>query len=270
MDDPPTAALKSCFMGEPRKHCTKCKSRHYCSKKCQLVDWHERGHKAQCKRLAAEFQDRLLDSLMPLKTKEEPAIFADVAPVLNTKAEAPGTIVDDAPDRVLDSRVAWTFAIFFRIYAAWATLLWRVFPEKLDLKNDEPIIVADVAPAAGLKVAGRLSAVRTDKAAAAETTAWYRRAAEQGDADMQFNLGNMFADGEGVAQSDAQAARWWRLAAAQGHAEALYNFGACHDAGKGVPQDLHEALRLYKRAAAKGQPPSAARAVFELTAQLFP
>ena len=84
------AAPKPCCVcdGPGGKHCTKCKSRHYCSKKCQLVDWHEGGHKAQCRQLAADFQDRLLDELMPakLKVKEEPAIVADVAPAAGSKA----------------------------------------------------------------------------------------------------------------------------------------------------------------------------------------
>ncbi|KAJ1455828.1 hypothetical protein M885DRAFT_564853 [Pelagophyceae sp. CCMP2097] len=53
------------------RHCTKCKSRHYCSKACQLE---------QCKQLAADFQDRMLDELMSAKlnVKEEPAVVADV------------------------------------------------------------------------------------------------------------------------------------------------------------------------------------------------
>jgi hypothetical protein len=99
------------------------------------------------------------------KPKEEPAIVEDVLLADGSKARLPAvqaakTAETGAPDRVLDSRVAWTFAILKRICAAWAAL-WRVFLEKLDLKNEEPPIVADVAPAAGFKAAARLSAVRT-------------------------------------------------------------------------------------------------------------
>ncbi|KAJ1451299.1 hypothetical protein M885DRAFT_468543 [Pelagophyceae sp. CCMP2097] len=79
MGDPPAAPKPCCVCDEPGcKHCTKCKSRHYCSKKCQLVDWNKGGHKAQCRQMATEFSDRLLDKLMPLKIKEVPAIFEDV------------------------------------------------------------------------------------------------------------------------------------------------------------------------------------------------
>ena len=52
---------------------------------------------------------------------------------------------------------------------------------------------------------------------------WYRRGAEQGDADAQFNLGVMYAEGEGVARDDAEARRWYRKAAEQGHADAQHN-----------------------------------------------
>jgi hypothetical protein len=69
MDDaPPTGVRKPCTIcNEQGKHCTVCKSGHYCSKACQLVYWYERGHKEACKQLAADFQDRLLDALFPEK-----------------------------------------------------------------------------------------------------------------------------------------------------------------------------------------------------------
>ena len=41
---------------------------------------------------------------------------------------------------------------------------------------------------------------------AAEAVAWYRRAAEQGDARAQYNLGGMYRKGRGVPQ-DAAAGR---------------------------------------------------------------
>ncbi|KAJ1457387.1 hypothetical protein M885DRAFT_515522 [Pelagophyceae sp. CCMP2097] len=63
MDDRPSVAARKpcCVCAAPSgQHCTKCKSWHYCSKACQLLDWYERGHKVQCRQLAAKFQDRLL------------------------------------------------------------------------------------------------------------------------------------------------------------------------------------------------------------------
>jgi TPR repeat protein len=42
-------------------------------------------------------------------------------------------------------------------------------------------------------------------------------AAEQGLARAQFNLGVMYANGQGVAQNDDEAGKWLRKAAEQGH-----------------------------------------------------
>jgi TPR repeat protein len=43
---------------------------------------------------------------------------------------------------------------------------------------------------------------------------WYRKAAEQGVANAQNNLGLMYAEGKGVAQDSAAALSWFRKAAA--------------------------------------------------------
>ena len=44
---------------------------------------------------------------------------------------------------------------------------------------------------------------------------WYRKGADQGFADAQYNLGIMYAKGEGVPQDYVQAHKWWNLAAAR-------------------------------------------------------
>ncbi|MDA1310441.1 MAG: hypothetical protein O2985_12665, partial [Proteobacteria bacterium] len=47
---------------------------------------------------------------------------------------------------------------------------------------------------------------------------WYRKAAEQGDASAQNNLGIMYRNGKGVPQDNVLAHMWWSLAtAAQGN-----------------------------------------------------
>ena len=52
------------------------------------------------------------------------------------------------------------------------------------------------------------------------------KAAEQGDADAQFNLGLCYSKGEGVAQDKAAAAKWLRKAAEQGHQAAKEKLAA--------------------------------------------
>ena len=57
----------------------------------------------------------------------------------------------------------------------------------------------------------------------AEAVKWYRLAAEQGNVDAQYNLGDMYARGDGVPEDDAAAVKWLRLAAEQGHADAEFS-----------------------------------------------
>jgi TPR repeat protein len=61
--------------------------------------------------------------------------------------------------------------------------------------------------------------VKDDKQAAA----WYRKAAEQGHIDAQYNLGLMYSTGEGVAQDYKLAYVWSAVAAANGDALAANN-----------------------------------------------
>ncbi|MBQ9771958.1 MAG: sel1 repeat family protein, partial [Lentisphaeria bacterium] len=49
---------------------------------------------------------------------------------------------------------------------------------------------------------------------------WYRKAAEQGNALAQYNLGVCYENGEGVQKDLVQAVFWFRKAADQGYAQA--------------------------------------------------
>jgi hypothetical protein len=80
----------------------------------------------------------------------------------------------------------------------------------------------------------------------------YRKAAEQGDATAQGNLGIMYQTGRGVPQDDGQAVVWHRKAAEQGNAIAQTNLGAMYAMGRGVPQDYKEALSWSTKAAEAG------------------
>ena len=63
-----------------------------------------------------------------------------------------------------------------------------------------------------------------------------RLAAEQGNANAQFNLGLMYANGEGVPEDDAEAVRWYRLAAEQGNANAQSISGSCTTTARACPR----------------------------------
>ena len=80
----------------------------------------------------------------------------------------------------------------------------------------------------------------------------YRKAAEQGNADAQYNLGLCYASGQGVTQDYTEAVKWYRQAAEQGNTYAQNNLGACYYYGEGVPQDYTEAVKWYRQAAEQG------------------
>ncbi len=81
---------------------------------------------------------------------------------------------------------------------------------------------------------------------------WFRLAAEQGHADAQYDLGLMYANGEGVVEDDTEGAHWLRMAAGQGHAEAQYRLGRMFEEGEGVARDPEEAVRWYRLAGEQG------------------
>ncbi len=54
----------------------------------------------------------------------------------------------------------------------------------------------------------------------AQAVQWYRKAAEQGFARAQFNLGVMYRKGQGVTKNDVRAYVWFSAAAAQGNSTA--------------------------------------------------
>ena len=53
-----------------------------------------------------------------------------------------------------------------------------------------------------------------------EAVKWYRKSADQGDADAQFNLGVCYDNGQGVAQSYKEAFKWYCKSADQGNSQA--------------------------------------------------
>lgn len=85
-----------------------------------------------------------------------------------------------------------------------------------------------------------------------EAAWWYTEAAEQGHMEAQFNLGELYHLGRGVPRNMNKAAQWYTKAAEQGHAEAQFNLGGLYDRGEGVPPDAAQAFQWYTEAADQG------------------
>jgi TPR repeat protein len=78
------------------------------------------------------------------------------------------------------------------------------------------------------------------------------KAAEQGYATAQTNLGWMFDSGQGVPQDDKQAIYWYTKAAERGHASAQHNLGWMFANGQGTPKNNVLAYVWWNIAAAQG------------------
>jgi TPR repeat protein len=72
------------------------------------------------------------------------------------------------------------------------------------------------------------------------------------NAEAQYQLGLMMADGSGAPKDDAGARAMFERAAAQNHAGALERMGAFAQEGRGGPKDSSAAKAYYERAAALG------------------
>ena len=77
----------------------------------------------------------------------------------------------------------------------------------------------------------------------------FRPLAEAGDATAQFDLGVMYANGQGVVQDYIEALTWYRRAADQRSADAQNNIGNMYRYGRGVPQDKVRAYMWFNLAA---------------------
>ena len=86
----------------------------------------------------------------------------------------------------------------------------------------------------------------------AEAIKWLRKAAEQGLAQSQHNLGAMYANGQGVPQDYVEAVKWLRKAAEQGLAQSQHDLGVMYANGQGVPQNYMEACMWWNLAAEQG------------------
>jgi TPR repeat protein len=78
------------------------------------------------------------------------------------------------------------------------------------------------------------------------------KAAEAGDAEAQFKLGALYANGKGVQQDSKAAAQWLRKSARQGWFPAQTLLGWCYASGNGVSQNAAEAVDWYNKAADQG------------------
>lgn len=77
--------------------------------------------------------------------------------------------------------------------------------------------------------------------------------AEQGDPESQCYLGEYYKGYTGVVEEDYEKSiEWYSKAADQGYAKAQYELGMCYKEGWGVSPDLDKAFILFKKSADQG------------------
>jgi uncharacterized protein len=74
-----------------------------------------------------------------------------------------------------------------------------------------------------------------------EAAKWYRKAADQGNADAQTALGGLYFDGHGMPQSYGDALTWFRKAAESDQPTAMYNLATMYSKGQGIRPDAVQA-----------------------------
>ena len=116
------------------------------------------------------------------------------------------------------------------------------------------LLIIALAFATGSTVAQTLEQSRTayENKDYANAFAGFKKLAEQGNAEAQFSLGEMYMGGKSVARDDREAVSWLRKAADQGYASAQANLGFIYETGRGVPKDDRQAVAWYRKAADQG------------------
>ncbi len=81
---------------------------------------------------------------------------------------------------------------------------------------------------------------------------WYQKAADQGHAKAQYYLGCYYMDDTYKSLEFQKALVWFTKAAEQGHIVAQFNLASYYEKGRGVQRDYAEAAKWYTKAAEQG------------------
>ena len=101
---------------------------------------------------------------------------------------------------------------------------------------------------------GTLCATGTDGVTQDDKQAldWFQKAASQGLAKAEKNLGDMYFFGHGIDKDYAQALTWYTKAADQKFADAQFRLGFMYEKGLGVDQNNQLAIDQYTKAVRNG------------------
>ena len=195
------------------------------------------------------------------KFSKEPLSFKELIDLIDN-AEENGGLVESAKNCNYEAEIGYELEDVYDFGTAKSAFYpqledWydEVNEEWLKKKKEElrQVKIEDekVVPAKELEQDEKITDTSDDYPKGDFKTAYnaFLQLAEQGVASAQYNLGCMYAGGQGVLQDYKEAFKWYRLAAEQGHATAQYNLGTMYDEGTGVPQDDKESAKWWKLSA---------------------
>jgi TPR repeat protein len=244
--------------------CAACLITHFCSRPCAAKAW--AGHRSACAEFSvlAELPDETLAPVPPA------APLASMEPAAGAGAgafEHPGTGFECAVCGKADAAVCARCRLVGYCGAEHQRKDWpahksvcrkgetRVVPvlswEQRMLAEAHAASPASLAATAALPTIPFWDFARNGAPPTKIIRAW-RKLAESGHAEAQFDLGYCYGFGTGVAKDAVAAAEWYAKAAAQGHASAQCNLGILFESGKGVAQDFKTAATWYAKAAMQG------------------
>ena len=85
-----------------------------------------------------------------------------------------------------------------------------------------------------------------------EAMQWYQKAADEGNTAAMIAMGKLYAEGKGAQQNFGKAMEWYQKAADADNQDAAALLGECYEKGEGIAQDYAESMRRYQAAAEKG------------------
>ena len=98
-----------------------------------------------------------------------------------------------------------------------------------------------------------------------EAVTWYRRAADEGDAESAARLGKILLQGQGVDKNVDEGVKFLTRAADKGSARAQRDLAELYASGTGVQPDLQKAYSLYSLA---GKTLDVSKQLSEISSQL--
>jgi hypothetical protein len=249
-----------CAQPAEKLKCVKCKTP-YCSAECQTVDWKERGHKKECKRLvkanAAAAAER--------DASQDEASTPPPSPKTKT---APPVVDGPARGRADVARARAAAAVVTTMTATTATE-----PEHWCWSSRCPVCLEDwdvnEMPAMLLCCCKIICTLCLSKIASAnlpcplcrtpiftsceESLKLLRRHVDNGIPAAICQLGQLYAQGGfGLVPSKKKAARLYHRAADLGDVMSMYNLACQYAKGEGVKLDKKKVVKYHRMAADRG------------------